>query len=105
MPEPLVLHSLRCKRPKMSGQIHASRKRLEQLTRSLEHLDNTLRLFDPDAKLATIKTRTLRITARLVSLHLLPGARNESPRKDLYSRAIEAAILGSAQCYAEHMLT
>jgi hypothetical protein len=55
-----VLSALTRKRAELAGEIRAIEKRYTRVTRDLEHLDNTLRLFDPDAKPETIKPRTKR---------------------------------------------
>jgi len=55
-----ALSALTRKRAELADEIHAIEKRYIQVTRDLEHLDNTPRLFDPDAKPETIKTRTKR---------------------------------------------
>ena len=60
MSEPLVLSALRHKRAELSGELRTAQARVSQIAQSLEHLDNTLRLFDPDAKPEKIKPRTER---------------------------------------------
>jgi hypothetical protein len=60
MSEPLVLHALRAKRAELSGELKAAQAKVAHLARSLEHLDNTLWLFDETIKPATIKPRTKR---------------------------------------------
>jgi hypothetical protein len=60
MAKSIVVSDLKQKHSELSGETQVAEKHLEQLTRSLEHLDNTLRLFDPELKPETIKPRTKR---------------------------------------------
>lgn len=52
-----VVSGLISKRVELAGQIDAYRTQLDVLHNSITHLDKTIRLFDPEVDLATIKVK------------------------------------------------
>jgi hypothetical protein len=82
MAEPLVLHTLRSKRAELSGAIIQAEKALARLHAGLASLDVTIRLFDPDAKPASIKPRQKRPPTRF--------------RAGEFSRAVLAVLRAAA---------
>src|SRR5271155_2244193 len=60
MSEPLVIHALRGKRAELSGALLLAEREASRIRADLASLDSTTRLFDPDAKPATIKPRMKR---------------------------------------------
>ena len=63
MSEPLVLHALRSKRAELSGALLLAEREAARIRAALGSIDTTIRLFDPDAKPATIKPRVKRATS------------------------------------------
>ncbi|MDP6705427.1 MAG: hypothetical protein QF893_03700 [Alphaproteobacteria bacterium] len=60
MTEQYVVAGLIRKRASLAGEIEQTHERLHQTVQELEHLDATLRMFDPDYPLETIKPKELR---------------------------------------------
>jgi hypothetical protein len=60
MAEPHVIAALVKKRAELAGEIEATHDRLRQMVRDLEHLDNSLRLFDPAYKVEAIRPKAFR---------------------------------------------
>jgi hypothetical protein len=54
MERPNTVAGLIEKRREIAGQIDHCQRQLRQLTADLDHLDATIRLFDPDADLASV---------------------------------------------------
>jgi hypothetical protein len=52
-----VLSALIDKRSELMGLIDVKRKELEQLNQGLVSIDGTIKLFDPDFKVSTVKAR------------------------------------------------
>lgn len=59
MAEPHVVSALKGKRGELAGQIDALQDQLRQAMIDLDHVDCTLRLFDPDIELDEIKPKPL----------------------------------------------
>jgi hypothetical protein len=60
MAEPPVICALAKKRAQLAGEIEAAQAKLHQMIFDLEHLDQTLSLFDPSYEIASIKPRGFR---------------------------------------------
>jgi chorismate mutase len=60
MAEPPVISALVKKRAHLAGEIEAAQAKLHQMIFDLEHLDQTLSLFDPSYEIASIKPRGFR---------------------------------------------
>ncbi len=60
MGEPHVISALRDKRAELSGLIRDLEKRIGQHRADLQHLDATLRIFDPECQPASIRPRQQR---------------------------------------------
>lgn len=52
-----VMSALIDKRSELMGLIEVKRKELEQLNQGLVSIDGTIKLFDPDFKVSTVKAR------------------------------------------------
>ena len=59
MADPHVLTALRSKRAELAGQIDALQDQLREAMIAVDHVDCTLRLFDPDIDLDEIKPKPL----------------------------------------------
>ena len=59
MAEPLVINALSKKRAELAGEIKKAQQHLQKSMRDLEHLDQTLLLFDCSIEISKIKPRTL----------------------------------------------
>ncbi|MFN3574595.1 MAG: hypothetical protein ACK4TR_13800 [Phenylobacterium sp.] len=55
--QPNVLHALTRKRAEVAGQIEHCQLRLRQLVSELDHLDATIRIFNPAIDLAAIRPK------------------------------------------------
>ena len=60
MVEPPIISALVKKRAQLAGEIEAAQAKLHQMIFDLEHLDQTLSLFDPTYEIASIKPRGFR---------------------------------------------
>jgi len=60
MAESHVLSGLVAKRSELAGEAEHCRQELQRLAAALGHLDATIRLFDPDYDLGSIRPRTRR---------------------------------------------
>jgi len=60
MAEPHVITALSKKRAELSGDIERTQHQLQDMIRDLEHLDQTLLLFDPSYQIASIKPKAFR---------------------------------------------
>lgn len=60
MAEPHVVTALIAKRAGIDGEIERAEKQLRRLRDALEHIDETLRLFAPDAMPELIRPRSTR---------------------------------------------
>ena len=60
MADQYVIAGLKAKRTEMAGVIEHHQSELTRLTRSLLHLDETLRLFAPDIKIESLPVKTYR---------------------------------------------
>lgn len=65
MAMPHVLSGLIAKRAELAGEIEASEARLHELRTALDHLDATIRLFDPAFPVAGIRAKQPRNSAHL----------------------------------------
>lgn len=54
---PLTISGLLDKRAELIGQIKATRRKLYNLTADLDHLDHTIRMFDPEGEVRLKKPR------------------------------------------------
>ena len=57
MGQSLIVSGLVAKRSELAGEVEHYRQELQRLADELGHLDATIRLFDPDYDLGTIKSR------------------------------------------------
>ncbi len=55
-----VLTGLVKRRAEIAGEIDATQDKLRALIRDLEHIDATLKIFDPDIQIQAIKPKTFR---------------------------------------------
>src|SRR5579872_107613 len=60
MAEPHVISALVTRRAELTGEIEHSQRHTRKLLEDLEHLDATIRQFDPDYKLEYIKPKGFR---------------------------------------------
>ena len=60
MAESHVVSGLVSKRSELSGLLAQHQQAIQQLSASISNLDGTIKLFDPDYDLRTIKTKTIR---------------------------------------------
>lgn len=60
MAEPHVITALAKRRSELSGDIETTTAKLHQMIADLEHLDQTLLMFDPDYKIECIKPKAFR---------------------------------------------
>lgn len=60
MAEPHVITALVRKRAELAGEIEATHKRLSEMIASLEKLDDTIQIFDPDYKVEGIRPKAFR---------------------------------------------
>lgn len=60
MAEPHVITALARRRAELSGDIETTTKRLHQMIADLEHLDQTLLMFDPDYRIEAIRPKAFR---------------------------------------------
>ena len=60
MAEPHVISALVAKRAEVAGDIENAQEALKKLIDDLEHIDATIRLFDPDYCIEGIKPKAFR---------------------------------------------
>ncbi len=60
MAEPHVITALAKRRAQLAGDIESTQARLHQMILDLEHLDQTLMMFDPSYEIASIKPKAFR---------------------------------------------
>lgn len=60
MADPHVITALVKRRSELSGDIETTQKKLQQMIVDLEHLDQTLLMFDPDYRVETINPKAFR---------------------------------------------
>ena len=95
---PNTVSALRGKRGELAGQIDALQDQLRQAMIDLDHVDCTLRLFDPDIELDEIKPKPLpprhHAFTGQVTRSILAMLRKEGP---MDAKAITILLMGERQ--------
>lgn len=60
MSEPHVISALKSKRSELLGLVNHYEKELREIINSINHIDSTLKIFDPEIELSTIKPKQYR---------------------------------------------
>ncbi|GAA5054307.1 hypothetical protein GCM10023208_17010 [Erythrobacter westpacificensis] len=98
MAEKHVLSALKGKRGELAGQIDALQDQLRQAMIDLDHVDCTLRLFDPDIELDEIKPKPLpprhHAFKGQVTRSILAMLRSEGP---MDAKAITIRLMGERE--------
>ena len=104
MAESHVVTALSKKRAELSGDIERTQKQLQDMIRDLEHLDQTLLLFDPAYEVTSIKPKAFRPPAdwskrgemTRVILGILRRALEPLTSRDIALQLLEERALNAA---------